>query len=60
MFKLIIKTPERPHWRRSDVFIVNFDHISKDSDTGVFQRILRTFLREHLRWLLKTFHWLVA
>ena len=23
-----IKTPERRHWRRSDVFIVNFEHIS--------------------------------
>ena len=26
--KLTIKTPERRHWRRSDVFIVNFEHIS--------------------------------
>ena len=26
--KLTIKTPERHHWRRSDVFIVNFGHIS--------------------------------
>ena len=26
--KLIIKTPERRHWRRSSVFIVNFEHIS--------------------------------
>ena len=26
--KLIIKTPERHHWRRSGVFIVNFEHIS--------------------------------
>ena len=25
---LIIKTPERRHWRRSDVFIVNFEQIS--------------------------------
>ena len=25
--KLTIKTPERPHWRRSGVFIVNFEHI---------------------------------
>ena len=23
-----IETPERRHWRRSDVFIVNFEHIS--------------------------------
>ena len=23
-----IKTPERRHWHRSDVFIVNFEHIS--------------------------------
>ena len=26
--KLTIKTPERLHWRRSCVFIVNFEHIS--------------------------------
>ena len=26
--KLIIKTPERRQWRRSDVFIVNFENIS--------------------------------
>ena len=26
--KLTIKTPERPHWRRSGVFVVNFEHIS--------------------------------
>ena len=26
--KLTRKTPERRHWRRSGVFIVNFEHIS--------------------------------
>ena len=26
--KLRINTPERRHWRRSGVFIVNFEHIS--------------------------------
>ena len=26
--KLTIKTPERRHWRRSGVVIVNFEHIS--------------------------------
>ena len=26
--KLAIKTPERRYWRRSGVFIVNFEHIS--------------------------------
>ena len=26
--KLTIKTPERRHWRRTGVFIVNFEHIS--------------------------------
>ena len=26
--KLTIKTPKRRHWRRSGVFIVNFEHIS--------------------------------
>ena len=28
MFKLTIKTPERHEWRRSGVFIINFEHIS--------------------------------
>ena len=27
--KLLIKTPERRHWGRYGVFIVNFEHISK-------------------------------
>ena len=27
--KLTIKTPERGQWRRSGVFIVNFQHISR-------------------------------
>ena len=26
---LTIKKPERYHWRRSDVFIVNFEHIAQ-------------------------------
>ena len=26
--KLTIKIPERRQWRRSDIFIVNFEHIS--------------------------------
>ena len=26
--KLIIKTPERPDWYRSGVFVVNFEHVS--------------------------------
>ena len=26
--KLTIKIPERRHWRRSEIFIVNFEHIS--------------------------------
>ena len=26
--KLTIRTPERRYWRRSSVFIVNFEHIS--------------------------------
>ena len=28
MLKLIIKTPERRHWHRSGVFIVNIEYIS--------------------------------
>ena len=27
--ELTIKTPERRHWRRSGVFIVNFEHVSQ-------------------------------
>ena len=27
MFKVNNKTPKRPQWRRSGVFIVNFEHI---------------------------------
>ena len=27
--KLTIKIPERRHWRRSGIFIVNFEHISQ-------------------------------
>ena len=27
--KLKIKTPERRQWRRSGVFIINFEHISR-------------------------------
>ena len=27
--KLLIKTPQRGHWRRSEVFIANFEHISQ-------------------------------
>ena len=30
---LIIKTPGRRHWRRSDVFIVDFEHISNKFQT---------------------------
>ena len=26
--KLTIKIPERRHWRRSSIFIINFEHIS--------------------------------
>ena len=29
MLKVTIKTPERPHWRRSGVFNVNFGHASQ-------------------------------
>ena len=29
MLKLTIKTPEGRQWRRSGVFIVNFEHISR-------------------------------
>ena len=29
MFKINKKTPERSYWRRSGVFVVNFEHISQ-------------------------------
>ena len=28
MFKINNKVPEQRQWRRSDIFIVNFEHIS--------------------------------
>ena len=33
--KLTIKTPERRQWRHSDVFIVNFEHITPFSIVSV-------------------------
>ena len=33
--KLTIKTPERPHWHRSDVFIANFEHVSHCSSVYI-------------------------
>ena len=33
--KLTIKTPERRQWRRSDVFIVNFEYISLSSTVSI-------------------------
>ena len=49
-----IKTPERHHWRRSSVFIVNFEHISHLAI--VF--LLLTFSRKMPAGLvmLKAFH----
>ena len=32
--KLTIKTPERRQWRRSGIFIVNFEHILGGSPSG--------------------------
>ena len=28
MFEVTINIPQRRHWRRSGIFIVNFEHIS--------------------------------
>ena len=33
--KLTVKTPERPHWHRSGVFIGNFEHISQCSSVYI-------------------------
>ena len=33
--KLIMKTPEQHHWRYSDVFIVNFEHIPHSSGVSI-------------------------
>ena len=42
--KLTIKTPERCNWRRSGVFIINFEHIS--------QLVLMFLLLTLSRWML--------
>ena len=33
--KLTVKTPERPHWHCSGVFIANFEHISHFSSVYI-------------------------
>ena len=44
MFKVNIKTPERRHWRRSGVFIVNFEHISHLALMSLFLTLIRAEL----------------
>ena len=40
--KLTVKTPERGHWCRFDVFIVNFENISHLSSVSIvnFERVI--------------------
>ena len=46
--KLTIKIPERRHWRRSGIFIVNFEHISATSHVNLISVwTLRTMLRRY-------------
>ena len=46
--KLTIKIPERRHWRRSGIFIVNFEHISATSHLSLISVwTLRTMLRRY-------------
>ena len=40
---LIIKTSERRHWRHSDVFIVNFEHISHRALVNVLVSLMFFF-----------------
>ena len=42
--KLTIRTPERRHWRRSGVFIVDFKHISQLSIVFLLLNFYRYFL----------------
>ena len=35
--KVTIKTPERRLWRRSGVFIVNFEHVIAEKFSGIFK-----------------------
>ena len=37
--KLTIKTPEQRHWRRSGVFIFNFERISKHVSIIIFEQV---------------------
>ena len=54
--KLTIKTPERRHWCRSDVFIVNFEYISH----LVLVFPLLTLSKEMPAGLVPFFHLLVS
>ena len=46
--KLTIKTPERHHWRRFGVFIVNFEHISH----FLLVFLSLTFDQIHVTWVI--------
>ena len=71
--KLMIKTPEWRHWRRSGVFVVNFEHISHlflvfllltlkkwmlAWNLVIFQGILQNYLNILLEYLWKSTSWL--
>ena len=71
--KLMIKTPEWRHWRRSGVFVVNFEHISHlflvfllltlkkwmlAWNLVIFQGILQNYPNILLEYLWKSTSWL--
>ena len=55
MFKLTIKTPERHQWRRSGIFIVNFEYIWRPFDVFIvnlehISQLVLVFLLLTLKW----------
>ena len=44
--KLTIKSAEGPHWHRSDVFIVNFEHFTPCSSISIVN-----FAKENVGWV---------
>ena len=51
--KLTVKTPERRHWRRSGIFIVNFNHISH----FFLEFLLLTLNKLNVSWEAIIYQW---
>ena len=49
--KLTIKTPERRHWRRSGVFIINFEHISHLEQVDAHRLKVTYALQKRVKYL---------